>query len=97
LHENSNTILYIQSHLKNDLVPKNFHQIIIVQNPHHTSAQPHERHPFNPVNSIPEDPPVTLYLHIRVAAVAACAGKAQAKEKKNNRQKRRYCTIGTKI
>jgi hypothetical protein len=47
--------------------------------PHHTSAQPHDA-TTDPVNSIPEDPPVTLYLkETHGNQQQACAGKLKKK------------------
>lgn len=83
LPEDSSTISFTTSHPKNDdwTLSENFHQIII-QTPHHTSAQPHDA-TTDPVNSIPEDPPVTLYLcHSVPQNFTGSSRCGQAKEKK---------------
>ena len=68
----------LHPHPKNDdwTLSENFHQIII-QKPHHTSAQPHDA-TTDPVNSIPEEPPVTWYL--KTSRAAAGAGKLKKKK-----------------
>jgi hypothetical protein len=72
------TTSFTTSHPKNDdwTLSENFHQIII-QKPHHTSAQPHDA-TTDPVNSIPEEPPVTWYL--KTSRAAAGAGKLKKKK-----------------